>query len=153
MITFEKSELIDCDLEEIFEFHCDTNNLPLISPSYIKVKIIKIDKPIRLNSEIIVRVSQLGFLYTNWFIKVSKFEKNKIITDYQVKGPFKHWEHSHIFESVDGKVKMTDLINYELPFGFIGKFVNSLFLNKIIENQFKFRHKKTKELFENKKNA
>jgi len=150
VFTLEKSVLIDCQIEEIFDFHCDTNNLPLISPNYIKATIIKIDKPVRLNSEIILQILQYNLIKTNWHIRISDFEKNKIISDLQIKGPFKFWEHSHIFELIDGKVKMTDKIKYELPFGFIGKILNSLFFKKLIHNQFVFRHKKTKELFEKK---
>ena len=43
---------------------------------------------------------------------------------------------------------MTDKINYELPFGALGEFADILFVRKMIEKQFEFRHKVTKEILE-----
>lgn len=35
MEILTKTTLIDCTLEELFEFHLDTNNIKLITPSHI----------------------------------------------------------------------------------------------------------------------
>ena len=43
---------------------------------------------------------------------------------------------------------MTDKIEYELPFGALGKAANFIFVKKILEKQFMYRHKATKEYLE-----
>lgn len=43
---------------------------------------------------------------------------------------------------------MTHKINYELPFGLIGRAADKLFITKMIEKQFEFRHKLTKSILE-----
>jgi ligand-binding SRPBCC domain-containing protein len=149
MNYFEKSVLINCPVEKVFEFHSDTGNLKKITPWFIKVKIIKMELPLRLNSEIILQITQFGLLRTKWSIQLTEFKPYSIITDTQTKGPFKKWQHSHCFESKDGKTLMTDKINYELPFGLIGKSVNKLFIKKMIGKQFKFRHNVTKSILGN----
>ena len=54
MSHYERSLLIDCPVEKAFGFHSDTNNLKKITPAFINVKLIQIDLPLRLESEIIL---------------------------------------------------------------------------------------------------
>ena len=49
------------------------------------------------------------------------------------------WHHQHHFKEVDGGVEMTDILHYEIPFGFIGNFLNTLFIEKKIKAIFEFR--------------
>lgn len=151
MNSFEKSVLINCPVKKVFEFHSDTNNLTKITPDFIKVEIMKIDLPLKLNSLIKLSITQFGFLKTKWEIKLTEFVPDILITDTQFKGPFKVWMHSHSFD-VKGEngeqTLMTDKINYELPFGALGEFADILFVRKMIEKQFEFRHKVTKEILE-----
>ncbi len=148
MNYFEKSVLIDCPVEKAFEFHSDTNNLKKITPSNIKIEILKIDLPLKLNSEIELEITQFGLFKTLWHIKLTEFTSNKIITDTQIRGPFKIWIHNHCFEDVNGKTLMTDKIHYELPYGIFGKIGQVLFVKSMIEKQFQFRQKVTKEILE-----
>lgn len=146
---YERIVLIDCPLEEAFKFHSDTNNLKKITPEFIKVKILKIDLPLRLHSEIMLQITQFGFIKTKWNIQLTDFQPFNLITDTQTKGPFKIWKHSHCFEDTGGKTLMTDKISYELPFGIIGRIADKLFIAKMIDKQFEFRHKITKSILEN----
>lgn len=146
---YERIVLIDCPLEEAFKFHSDTNNLKKITPEFIKVKILKIDLPLRLYSEIMLQIIQFGFIKTKWNIQLTDFQPFNLITDTQTKGPFKIWKHSHCFEDRGGKTLMTDKISYVLPFGIIGRIADKLFIAKMIDKQFEFRHKITKSILEN----
>ncbi len=42
---------------------------------------------------------------------------------------------------------MTDIVNYELPFGFIGNFANSILVKRKIESIFDYRKKILEKLF------
>ncbi len=148
MYHFEKSAIINCPIEKAFEFHTDTNNLKQISPSSVKVEIKKIELPLKLNSEIEMCVTQFGFFKSNWKVKISQYIENEIIGDYMLKGPFKYWYHRHCFDLQAGKTIMTDRVDYDMPFGFIGDIAHTLFAKKMIQNMFEFRHKKTKEILE-----
>jgi len=150
MNYFEKSVLINCPLKKVFEFHTDTNNLKKITPDFIKVDIIKIDLPLKLGSEIILELTQIHIIKTIWKIQLTDFKPHTIITDTQIKGPFKVWVHSHCFKDQQDKTLMTDKVNYELPFGILGKTVNQILIKRLINKQFEFRHKTTKEILEEK---
>ncbi|MCB0727279.1 MAG: SRPBCC family protein, partial [Ignavibacteriae bacterium] len=114
----------------------------------IKVKILKMDLPLKEGSEILLDITQFGFLKNKWLIRLTEFKENSQITDTQISGPFKSWVHEHIFEEAAGKTRMTDKIRYELPFGILGKLADKILVNKMIGKQFEFRHKVTKSLLE-----
>ncbi len=148
MTKFNKSIIINCPKEEAFEFHTDTNNLKLITPPGIKVEILSIKLPLELGSEIKLRVTQFGLLSNTWHIKLTDYIKDKLITDTQQSGPFHKWIHRHKFEGSEGTCTMTDEIEYELPFGVLGRIADKVFVSGLIKKQFEFRHKVTKQLLE-----
>ena len=148
MHLFEKSIVINCNAGKVFEFHSDTNNLKKITPDFIKAEILKIELPLKKGSIIKLSVIQFGIIKTTWKIRISEFEPDKLITDTQEEGPFRKWIHKHCFEDLNGKTRMTDKIEYELPFGALGKAANFIFVKKILEKQFRYRHKATKEYLE-----
>ncbi|HMQ70302.1 MAG TPA: SRPBCC family protein [Ignavibacteria bacterium] len=148
MNEIKKSILINCPVSKAFLFHSDTNNLKKITPDSIKVKILRMDLPLKEGSEIGLEIKQFGFLKNKWQIRLTAFIQNSLITDTQISGPFKSWVHDHIFDEAEGKTKMTDRIRYELPFGVLGNIADKILVNKMIEKQFEFRHKITKKLLE-----
>lgn len=50
--------------------------------------------------------------------------------DVQLKGMFKIFKHSHFFKTVNNKTVMIDSIDYEVPFGILGKIFDQLVLRK-----------------------
>lgn len=50
--------------------------------------------------------------------------------DEQLKGKFKRFKHIHTFKKENNSTIMIDEIEYEIPFGFLGKSFNKLLLKK-----------------------
>ncbi|MBK8983562.1 MAG: hypothetical protein IPM38_14900 [Ignavibacteria bacterium] len=103
MYILEKSILINCTVKEAFEFHSDTNNLSKISPGNINVSIIKLELPLKKGSGIELKIKQFGLLTSVWKLRIRNFEPFRLITDELISGPFKYWEHDHIFTEKNGK--------------------------------------------------
>jgi len=150
MKHFKKSIEIKCSVERAFDFHKDTNNLKLITPPGISVKILSIELPLKLGSEIDLNVTQFGLIRNKWHIKLTEFVENKLITDTQIKGPFALWKHKHIFEDKGETTLMTDEIEFKLPFGILGDIAYSVFVARLIRNQFEYRQKVTKKILESR---
>lgn len=149
MTNFTKSVLINTEINKLFDFHTNPENLNKISPPFLKVKIKSIsDIPLVKDSLIVLEVGNFGFV-TEWKVQIKECQKPTLVKDLQLKGLFGFWEHSHIFEVAGDKVKMTDSIDFTPPFGFLGYFLCPfIFLG--LNVMFSIRHKKTKELFEMK---
>ena len=148
--NFKKSIEIKCSVEIAFDFHKDTNNLKLITPPGIDVKIESIELPLKLGSEIILRITQFGFFRSKWHIRLTEFLENKLITDTQIKGPFAVWKHKHIFEEKGETTLMTDELEFELPFGLLGDIAYKVFVARLIKKQFEYRQRVTKQILESR---
>lgn len=69
--------------------------------------------------------------------------------DEQLKGQFKSFKHQHFFTQKENKTIMTDILDYETPFGFIGKLFDKLLLVNHLTNFIIYRNTILKELSEN----
>ena len=63
------------------------------------------------------------------------------------KGPYKIWNHQHIFKEIDQGILVTDIITYLPPFGFIGRIANLLFIKNKVKNIFDYRSKILEKIF------
>ena len=88
MKTFEKSTLIKCSIDELFDFHLDTNNLTKITPNNIKVKLLTPDFKAKEGEVLKIR-SIKNFIPMNWTVKIQKLEKPNILVDVAISSPFK----------------------------------------------------------------
>lgn len=149
MFKFEKSVIINCSLRELFEFHTDVDNLVYLSKFRgLRVKLLKSNLPIAMGSELLLKVTGFSIYRTKWHLIVTQFDKPNCFTDEMIKGPFKKWKHTHKFEETGGVCKLRDIVEYEMPFGFLGNIFQKLFFNRMLNDLFNFRHKLTKKLLE-----
>jgi ligand-binding SRPBCC domain-containing protein len=67
------------------------------------------------------------------------------------KGDFKSFRHEHHFKAVDNGSIMIDIIEFESPYGRIGKFFNAIYLKRYIEKFLLKRNAVIKEYAETQK--
>jgi ligand-binding SRPBCC domain-containing protein len=66
--------------------------------------------------------------------------------DEMEEGNFKTFKHQHFFEEINGVTIMTDLLEYETPFGILSKAFDFLFLKKHLSHFIKKRNEFIKYL-------
>jgi len=70
--------------------------------------------------------------------------KNKQFKDIQLSGPFRKWEHTHIFESIsEGRSRLVDQIDFEPLFPKISVFFAENIIQNKLKKTFAYRHKIT----------
>ena len=52
--------------------------------------------------------------------EITTVKNHEYFIDEQRFGPYSLWHHRHHFYEIKGGVKMTDEVNYKLPFGVFG---------------------------------
>jgi ligand-binding SRPBCC domain-containing protein len=57
------------------------------------------------------------------------------------------WHHQHHFKEIPGGVEMTDILNYAIPFGIIGRLTNKVYVGKKVKDIFDYRVKAVEGLF------
>jgi ligand-binding SRPBCC domain-containing protein len=82
-----------------------------------------------------------------WMTEITHVESRKYFIDEQRFGPYALWHHQHHFKEIAGGVEMTDIVNYRMPLGFIGRMANDLFVKGELKSIFDFRSAKVEEMF------
>ena len=80
---------------------------------------------------------------------ISEMDFPNYFVDEQLKGHFKSFKHQHFFSQKENQTIMTDILDYETPFGFIGKLFDKLLLVNHLTNFIIYRNAILKELSEN----
>jgi len=143
----EFETIIECRQEELFDFHANTKNLPLITPKDIKVEIIKLDEPLQEGNEVVLKIKKALFGFV-WELVFAKVQKPSLIVDKAIKSPFKSFVHEHHFIAINDKETMLkDIVTFELPFAPLSNPV-AWFIKHDMQQMFIHRHKATLEYFQ-----
>jgi ligand-binding SRPBCC domain-containing protein len=148
--TYQRSVDIDAPVEDLYRFHLDTRNAPLISPDAARFLGIEGTFPVTAGSRVTLRVRQPPIPVTQtWRIRIAELEENRRVVDVAEKSPFSYWRHEHRFAPLPGGgTRMTDDIIYALPLGPVGRLADALVGRRQLEAMFAERQAKTKALFE-----
>ena len=80
---------------------------------------------------------------------ISEMEFPIYFADEQLKGHFKSFKHEHIFIQNENQTLMTDILEYETPYGFVGKIFDKKILKNHLIKFILYRNSILKELSEN----
>lgn len=148
MYQIKRTQFVKTDLATCWDFFSSPNNLQVITPDYMGFKVLTtVPEKMYEGLMIAYKVSPVMKIPLNWVTEIKYVHDEQFFVDEQRTGPYKMWHHEHHFKAVDGGVEMTDIVSYELPLGFLGRFAHWLFVRKQLEGIFDYRFKKVDELF------
>ena len=93
------------------------------------------------------KISPLAGIKLNWMTEITHVQNRQYFVDEQRFGPYALWHHQHHFKEIPGGVEMTDILNYAIPLGIIGRLTNNVYVGKEIKRVFDYRVKAIEELF------
>ena len=79
---------------------------------------------------------------------ISEMDFPTYFVDEQLKGQFKSFKHQHFFEQKENYVEVTDVLEYETPFGIFGQLFDKLLLKNHLTNFIIHRNGVLKDLAE-----
>jgi ligand-binding SRPBCC domain-containing protein len=132
---------------ELFDFFADAHNLERITPEFLHFRVIT-PPPITMDQGTMIdyRLRLYG-APLRWRTEIELFEPARRFVDIQLKGPYRLWRHLHEFDDVDGGTRIRDFVEYEIPFGPIGRVARTLMVERTLERIFDFRSQAVDELF------
>src|SRR5215510_11957202 len=83
--------------------------------------------------------------------KITEMKPYEMFTDKMIKGDFKSFEHQHFFKTADNGTIVIDIINYEMPYGWVGVLVNKFYLGPYLEKLINHRNDVIKQYAETDK--
>jgi len=140
---------IPISIEAAWEFFSNPANLQVITPPKMGFRIISTNHGDRMYAGQIIeyKVKPLFGIALYWMTEITHVDSRKYFIDEQRFGPYTLWHHQHHFKEIPGGVEMTDIVNYRMPLGFLGRAVNQVMVKDQLRSIFDFRSAKVEELF------
>ena len=147
----ETVQLVNASLDECWAFFSSPQNLQKITPNDMGFEITDFDnKSVYPGQVIQYKVSPLFGIKLSWMTVITAVKDKAYFIDEQRFGPYTLWHHKHFFEATEKGTKMTDVVHYALPLGFLGRIMNTLVVKNKLKEIFDYRRVKVDEIFNSK---
>lgn len=139
--TLKHIFVVNNDIDRVWEFYTDIKHLATITPTEMNLKIINSTTGQKLiqGSEIWIAGKIIFQRKTTWHSRIT-FLKLYEYVDEMLKGPFKKWRHLHRFHEINEKqTQIIDEVEFELPYGIVGKLLFEDYTYNRLEKIFAYR--------------
>lgn len=141
MALFIRSSHLPVSVEEAFAWHERSGALERMLPYWERIEVLERHGSIFNNDSLSLKL-KMGLLSFIISVRHQNYIQNEQFEDVQVKGPFAHWKHTHLFQkSGDGKSKLIDHIEYALPAQFFSRILSSTVVEEKLDKLFAYRHR------------
>lgn len=141
-MLFVHESLVPAPAAKVFAFHERADALELLTPPWEPVRIVRAASSLRPGERALIRV-RVGPFWVDWEAEHTRYEKDVLFEDAQVRGPFRSWVHTHKFNAADGGTLLRDEVRIELPLGVLGLPAWPLVRRKL-RRLFRYRHEVTR---------
>lgn len=143
----ERSQIIDRPRSETFAFFGDAFNLELITPPFLRFRILTEPPIVMTEGTVIEYRLQLFGIRFGWRTLIEQWSPDVTFIDRQIEGPYSLWHHTHTFEELGANgTLMRDRVLYQIPFGPFGQVARALFVRKALDQIFDYRRDMTSRL-------
>lgn len=146
--SLKTEQKLPISMHEAWDFFSSPKNLSKITPNHMGFTITNKPSETMFEGQIITyKVSPLFGIKINWMTEITTVKNHEYFIDEQRFGPYSLWHHRHHFSEIEGGVKMTDEVNYKLPFGIIGSIAHRIFIKNKLKSIFEYREKVLIDIF------
>jgi ligand-binding SRPBCC domain-containing protein len=144
---FRAEQFVPRPVNEVFEFFSQAGNLEKLTPEWLHFHIRSIEPtPVRLGT--LIKYSLRWRIFPiRWTTEIIEWNPPHGFVDVQLKGPYKLWRHEHRFAAEGKGTRITDEVQYTLPFGIFGAIAHQLRVRKDVETIFAYRYETVERLF------
>ncbi len=133
--------------DEVFDFFGDAKNLEKITPKILNFKITYQSTPKIQEGTIFRYKLKVHGLPIKWETHIENWKDGEMFSDYQTKGPYKIWHHTHSFKDYKDGTLMKDEVFYKLPMGCLGEIFGGRFVRNDVNNIFSHRKEAISNLY------
>lgn len=132
--------------EAVYAWHALPEALQKLTPPWEHAQVVEqtggIEQP---GSRVKLRV-RVGPFSQIWTAEHTACEPGRMFRDVMVSGPFRRWEHTHLFVPAgEHRSWLEDRVEYEFPLGGLGKLVGGWYTRRRLQRMFEYRHRVTSE--------
>ena len=146
--SIHASTVVARPLEEAFGFFSKPMNLGRITPPELGFQLTSDDVRMRSGLHIDYRLRPILGLPARWRTLIGDYEPPHRFRDIQLRGPYRRWEHTHTFTTVDTGTRIDDEVIYELPLGRLGDAFHDRLVRPALERIWSYRAWAIRRIFE-----
>jgi hypothetical protein len=144
--NFQIEQWLPTSIEEIFRFFSDAHNLEILTPRWLRFKVLTPDPiELQMGSHIDYRLRLYGIPLL-WRSEITAWEPPYRFVDEQQKGPYELWIHTHTFESQNGRTLTRDHVEYAV---LGGSLIQRWFVEPNLKRIFAYRQQQLTKIFGN----
>jgi ligand-binding SRPBCC domain-containing protein len=134
--------------EDVFPFFAEARNLEQITPPWLSFHVLAQHPPEMGAGTVIDYRLRLHGIPLRWRSEITVWEPPRRFVDVQRRGPYRLWEHEHLFLPKDGGTLVQDRVRYAVPGGsLLAPLVDRLLVRPDLERIFAYRRQRLKEIF------
>ena len=129
---------------EVFSFFANAHNLESLTPPWLKFEVVT-PAPIAMRPGTLIdyRIRIHG-VPVRWRTEITGWQPPCEFVDEQLHGPYRLWQHTHVFEESAGGTQCIDQVRY-CPRG--GALMNWLFVRRDVAKIFAYRTQQLMKIF------
>ena len=136
--------------QKAWEFFSDPKNLKTITPDYMGFKILRGEANKMFAGQIIQYiVTPILKIPVKWVTEITHVKEGEYFVDEQRFGPYSLWHHKHFIKPIKNGVEMIDIVDYKIPFGFLGQLMHPILVKPKLNEIFEYRRTALINLFGN----
>lgn len=148
-MKFVKESRIAATPAAVFGFHESPAAFEQLIPPWERMRVVESAGSLRPGSRVVLK-GRAGLLPVRWVAVHTEYDPPRLFADRQESGPFAAWYHRHLFfDDGAGGTILRDEVEYEPPFGQLGRLLLGPWIQRNLERMFEFRHGVTRQIIEN----
>ncbi len=150
-MRYEGSVFVKGGVREVFAFHANPGNAARVAPTWARVLRVDAEGVAAVGGRVRLRVAAFG-LPQEWVVRWEIVEPPRgdpvraRLVDVAERSPFAVWRHEHEFAAEGTGTRMTDRVEWELPFGVAGRMAAPV-AAWVLRRMFAWRHRATAARF------
>lgn len=142
--VLERSQFVPTAPEETFRFFADPMNLEVITPPWLRFRIIEAPGRLERGSILRYRLRLFG-VPISWRTEITEWNPPHGFVDEQARGPYRVWIHEHRLDPDEQGTVVRDRVRYRIPLGPLGRLAGRLFVRRWLDEIFDFRAERIAE--------
>ncbi len=144
----ERTQVIEAPLLDVFAFFSEARNLEMLTPPWLRFTVVT-PEPVRMSAGTLIEYRlRVHRVPLRWVSRIETWEPPNRFIDVQVRGPYRHWHHTHEFEAHEHGTLIRDNVEYRLPLGPLGRLAHAALVQRDLAGVFDYRREQTARILE-----